>query len=210
MKYFDQYSFSSFLLCIKESTIPNAGVGVFTAVPKENGDTIGNGDVVFPLLELPWYNGVEQLGLEYYEDYYDPFEDYVWDGITMGMGMESDAGFDAVTALWPGLDCAINCLIPLENVHRSFPQHNSHGDDLPYMPHRARDPGAGAVTTYRSAIQTVVKRDVPAGGELFKVSTVHILHGQLSGMKVISNCVFRFYFLNHRIQYTGIWRRLVY
>jgi hypothetical protein len=92
-------------------------------------------------------------------------QDYVWSGITMGMGLESTSA--EVTALWPGLDSAINSLIPLENVHRAFPLHSSHGDDLPYLPHRSLDPGAGAITTYRAA-QTIVKKAIPPGGELFK------------------------------------------
>jgi hypothetical protein len=84
----------------------------------------------------------------------------------MGMGSECDS---EVTALWPGLDCAVNCNIPLENVKRSFPLHPSHEDEgLEYIPHRSKDSGAGSMTTYRSS-ETMVVRDVPAGGELFKV-----------------------------------------
>ena len=89
--------------------------------------------------------------------------DYVWDGTTMGMGHEAEG---EVTALWPGLDCAINCNIPLENVKRAFPVHPAHGLPLS-IPHRSKDPGAGAVTLYRSG-STKVTRDIPAGGELFK------------------------------------------
>jgi hypothetical protein len=68
---------SSFLECdlyIAESTIPNAGLGIFTAVEKKVGDMVGNGDVCFPLLEMDWHNGkiLEK------KEYYDPFEDYVW------------------------------------------------------------------------------------------------------------------------------------
>ena len=146
-------------LYIAESTIPNAGLGVFSTVEKKVGDNVGNGDVCFPLIELDWHNG-------YVFDsnpYFNPFEDYVWDGKTMGMGKECD---EVVTALWPGLDCAINCNIPLENVKRSFPKHPSHGTPL-NLPHRSKDPGAGAITPYRSA-KTTVTRHVPAGGELFK------------------------------------------
>jgi hypothetical protein len=152
----------------QESTIPNAGLGVFTTIEKKPGDSLGNGDVAFPILELDFYN---QQNAEKEDDFSDdPFEDYVWDGITMGMGMEIEEG-ESVNTLWPGLDCVINSLIPLENVQRAFPRHNSHGDPLPYMPHRARHPAAGSMTTYRSAI-TLVKREIPAGGELFKVCSV--------------------------------------
>jgi hypothetical protein len=146
---------------IAESTIPNAGLGVFAATERKVGDTLGSGDICFPMLELDWHNGAILNSTEYF----NPFEDYVWDGMTMGQGNECEGD---VTALWPGLDCAINCNIPLENVKRAFPKHNSRaGNLLPYMPHRAKDPGAGAISTYRSGI-TSVTRDVPVGGELFK------------------------------------------
>ena len=115
-------------------------------------------------MEFNWHNGWALDGTPYR----NPFDDYVWDGVTMGMGKEIEDGGD-LTALWPGIDCVINCLIPLENVARAFPKHTSHGDQLPYMPHRARDPGSGAITTYRSG-ETYVTRPVPVGGELFKVS----------------------------------------
>jgi hypothetical protein len=146
-------------LYIAESTIPNAGLGIFSAVEKRVGDMLGNGDVCFPLLELDWHNGAILEDKEYF----NPFEDYVWDGVTMGMGNECE---EQVTALWPGLDCAVNCNIPLENVERAFPMHPSHGSSL-NQPHRSKDPGAGALTTYRAGT-TTVKRDIPAGGELFK------------------------------------------
>ena len=122
--------------------------------------------MAFPLLDLAFYN--EQMGHGVYAQHFDPFIDYIWDGNTMGMGMEVEES-RTVTTLWPGLDCVINSLIPLINVHRAFPRHNSHGDPLPYMPHRAKHPAAGSITTYRSAT-TKAKRDIPAGGELFKAS----------------------------------------
>jgi hypothetical protein len=89
----------------------------------------------------------------------------VWDGKGMGMGLESLEW--EVTAVWPGIYCVVNSLIPLENVNIAIPLHSSHGDDLPYMPHSSIDPGAGAITPYRAA-PTIVKREIPAGGELFK------------------------------------------
>ena len=153
------------------STIPNAGLGVYSGVTKKVGEFVGNGDPAFPLLELDWHNGYAMDPDSPETQYFDPFTNYVWDGATMGMGLEIQTGGE-VTALWPGLDCAINCQIPLENTKRAFPRHNSHQEEpnsLDYMPHRSKDPAAGAVTTYRSGF-TVVTREIPAGGELFKVS----------------------------------------
>ena len=165
---------------IAQSTIPNAGLGIFTAVEKQVGDTIGNGDVCFPLIEMDWHNDAYQIvddddSIEgyYMEDfdivYQTPFDDFAWDGDSMGMGNEADG---EISAIWPGLDCAINSLIPLENVKKSFPTHLAHDDydELQdYMPDRYSSPNAGSITPYRSSkIPTVVSRKIPAGGELFK------------------------------------------
>jgi hypothetical protein len=62
-------------LYVAESTIPFAGLGIFTAVEKKVGDMVGNGDVCFPLLETDWHNGIM---LDENKEYYNPFEDYVW------------------------------------------------------------------------------------------------------------------------------------
>jgi hypothetical protein len=147
-------------LYIAESTIPHAGLGIFTAIEKRAGDNVGNGDVCFPLMELDWHNGfiVER------KEYFSPFDDYVWEGFIMGMGNECEG---EVTAVWPGLDCAINCNIPLENVQRAFPTHVSHTLGDFNFPHRAQHPAAGSMTTYRSG-ETTVTLGIPAGGELFK------------------------------------------
>jgi hypothetical protein len=77
----------------------------------------------------------------------------------MGMGFETERA--EMTAFWPGLDCAINCNIPLVNVATAFPTHKSVGVS------RFKHPGAGAISPYRSG-STKVIRDIAAGSELFK------------------------------------------
>lgn len=44
-------------LYLAPSTIPNAGLGIFTAKPLEAGDTIGNGDIAIPLPDINWHHG---------------------------------------------------------------------------------------------------------------------------------------------------------
>ena len=141
---------------LAESTIPNAGLGIFTAKERRVGDAVGSGDVCFPLLELDIHNTQDPS-----ESFFNPFVDYVWDGEVMGMKFEAQG--DQVSALWPGLDCAINCNIPLTNVKRAFPTYSTFDLD------RSKHPTAGAMTPYRKGI-TKVSKDIPAGGELFKVS----------------------------------------
>ena len=137
-------------LYLAESTIPDSGLGVFTAVAKAPGDTVGNGDVCIPLLELDWHNE---------GNYFNPFSDYVWAGEVMGMKFE--VGSQDVESNCPGLDCAINCNLALINVGKSTPVHDTAGL------HRSVHPGAGANTPYHNGTTRVIRR-IPAGGELFK------------------------------------------
>jgi hypothetical protein len=137
-------------LYIAESTLPGAGLGSFTGVPKKPMDPLGYGDVCFPNIDITFHNE---------PPIFDPFASYVWSGTTMGMVRESLS--NDVVAYCPGLDCIINCHIALLNTHRSYPSY--HYGDL----HRSVDPGAGALTPYFNGT-TFASRAIPAGGELFK------------------------------------------
>lgn len=137
-------------LYLAPSTIPGAGVGIFTAVEKQIGDTVGRGDICIPVIDMYWHaDGITQ-----------PFSDYFWSGDTMGMSHETDS--DDVEALCPGLDCAINCHLALVNVEKAVPVYDDFG-----ALHRSRDPGTGAFSPYHNGT-TYVSRHIPAGGELFK------------------------------------------
>ncbi|KAL3915051.1 MAG: hypothetical protein SGARI_008277 [Bacillariaceae sp.] len=136
-------------LYIAESTIPNAGLGIFTSIERQKGDTVGEGDVCIPLIDLQWHH----------PDAFDPFSEYTWAGEVMGMKHEAMTG--DIEALCPGLDCAINCNLALINVDKAVPNFDEAGL------HRARDPAAGSITPYHNGT-TVVSRKIPAGGELFK------------------------------------------
>ena len=59
-------------LYMAESTIPHAGLGIFTGVPRHAGDDIGTGDVLIPVIDL-WYH----LDAGITEDYRDPTSDYM-------------------------------------------------------------------------------------------------------------------------------------
>lgn len=148
-------------LYLAPSTLPLAGLGIFTTVPKKEGEEVGRGDVFLPLFELDWHN---ELMLKYEDDpsfhYFNPFSDYVWNGDSMGMGTEVESTDLGVMA--PGLDAAINCNLALINVGKATPVWDDGGL------HRSRDPGAGAITLYHNGTTPVVYRDIPAGGELFK------------------------------------------
>jgi hypothetical protein len=137
-------------LYMAESTIPNAGLGIFTSISKEKGETVGNGDICLPFIDIHWHND---------DGFFYPFADYVWDGKFMGMNQE--VGTYDVEAYWPGLDCAVNCNLALLNVVKAVPEYDEAGT------HRTEHPGAGAFTPYHKGT-TEVRRSIPPGGELFK------------------------------------------
>lgn len=139
------------------STIPNAGLGVFTTRPLQEGDTVGTpGDVCIPIIDLKWHMGGRGT-----DDFFWPLSEYVWNGDAMGMDHESEIR-NGVKGFCPGaMDCATNCNLALVNVGKSLPEYNNAGL------HRKRDPGAGAITPYLNGT-TIVEADIPVGGELFK------------------------------------------
>ena len=139
-------------LYMAPSTIPGAGLGIFSAVDKQPSDSVGRGDICIPVIDMYWHNGG-------YDNFFNPFSDYFWTGQVMGMSGESDS--DDLEALCPGLDCAVNCNLALINTQKSSPIYDE------AKLHRSRDPGVGAYTPYHNGT-THVSRHIPAGGELFK------------------------------------------
>ena len=138
-------------LYLAPSTIPNAGLGIFTSISRTAGDIIGEGDVMLPFVDMKFHNGDRE--------YFNIWDDYLWDGLTMGMHLESsDHDVDAYA---PGLDCAINCHLALLNVDRGSPRFDDAGL------HRSRDPGAGAISLWING-STIAMGNIPPGGELFK------------------------------------------
>ena len=140
-------------LYVAPSTIPNSGLGIFTAVPLKANDTIGYGDVILPLIELEFHQGTE--------DFFHPFSEYMWDASAFGMELESDVP-TLVNAFAPGLDAMMNCNMALINVERGDFVYD---DDV--GGHRGESPSAGSMTPYHN-YKYIAKYDVPAGGELFR------------------------------------------
>jgi hypothetical protein len=168
-------------LYLATSTIPNAGLGIFTAHELHRGDSVmaaaaatagmaeqeeevDLGDIVIPLLDLEWHNAIDYGDIDAFLAFPNPFRDYVWEGRALGMDREAGE-FESVTAFWPGLDAAINCFAPLVNLERSLPDYDA---DLSGQLHRSRDPAMGSFSPYSGGHNAYVKEFVPAGGELFK------------------------------------------
>jgi hypothetical protein len=41
-------------LYLAQSTLPNAGMGIFTAIEKKVGDSIAEGDICIPFIDMYW------------------------------------------------------------------------------------------------------------------------------------------------------------
>jgi hypothetical protein len=160
-------------LYMAESTIPGAGLGLFSAVSWNMGDSLHNEDVAIPLLELSWHHGDVEEG-----DFFDTTASYIWDGESVGMQWEVKAGSDhGVSGYWPGWGASPNCRFGMENIATSWEgmsYHESHDSSsitttttAPHQPRqRVSNPGAGANSYFRGSPVTAL-RDIPAGSELF-------------------------------------------
>jgi len=147
-------------LYLAASTIPGAGVGIFSGVAKAEGDYIGNGDKAIPLVDTFWHNGYTEENQ--FHSLFDPTRDYVWDGVSMGMRLEL---FDTnqISAFWPGIDAMVNSHYGLLNLLKATPAYDEAGI------HRSKHHGAGSTSPYDAGdVGSLVIRDIPVGGELFK------------------------------------------
>jgi hypothetical protein len=172
-------------LYMAESTIPGAGLGLFSAVSWNKGDSLHNEDVAIPLLELAWHHHHHRRqGVDTKDDGDDDDDDvvfdttasYVWDGVSMGMQWEVEAGSEyGVSVYWPGLGASPNCHFEMINIATTGKGTSYHEDDnssttttQQQQPARQRvsNPGAGAYSYYHGSTVTAL-RDIPAGSELF-------------------------------------------
>jgi hypothetical protein len=134
---------------VAPSTIPNAGLGVFTTRPLLSGHVL-DGDIILPVPTLDSTTWT------------DPFLDFVWDAMSVGMLLETNDGIDGIEGQCPGLDALLNCHFGLLNTKRGDFEYN---DDIGGS--RATSCMAGSMTPYHDA-KSIISRNVKAGGELFK------------------------------------------
>ncbi|CAB9497784.1 Guanylate cyclase [Seminavis robusta] len=141
-------------LYLAPSTIPGAGLGMFSSVHRAVGEPMGTGEVIVPLVELHFYSGQADL--------FNPFSDYYWRGREKGLhGIVAEHRSNSLQGYVPGVDAAINCNLALINVDMS----GSQFDDGNLS--RYHHPMAGSMSPYHST-PSLVRMDIPAGGELFK------------------------------------------
>jgi len=145
-------------LYVAESTIPNAGLGVFAGTSFRKNQMIGRvGDPAFPVVDQDWHNSPEGGSLSKHEaDYHWPLTNYDWNAPDIGMDHEAEDISVTVT----GFGAAPNCHFRLLNVHEHKATYDNAGLD------RYNSPGAGASTPWFNRTSTAAK-DIEAGSELY-------------------------------------------
>ncbi|KAL3817281.1 hypothetical protein ACHAXA_003202 [Cyclostephanos tholiformis] len=109
------------LLYLAQSTIPNAGLGVFAGTSFKKDELIGRvGDAAFPTVDQDWHNSPsEHTSFAKHEgDYHWPLTNYDWMPSDIGMMNEAED----VSATVTGFGAAPNCHFRLLNVneHKAF------------------------------------------------------------------------------------------
>jgi len=131
-------------LYLAESSIPNAGMGMFSGINVEEGDIFGNPDI-----SLPWFDVTDNDQ--------SMLKRYIWLGYTMGIDNESDN----VEVFNPGTLSLVNGHTFLDNVKIS----NTVIKDQQNL-HRSKDAGFGAFSPYVN-VQVEAMEPIIAGQELF-------------------------------------------
>lgn len=109
----DKSACSACKLVVAPSTIPNAGLGIFTLVELQPNDLVGYGELVIPIPALP-------LTMD------SAFEDYSWNGRIYGGDLSAFA---------PGLQSLTNSHLALMNIHQVKPAtklYENSVDSTPY------------------------------------------------------------------------------
>ena len=147
-------------LYLAPSTIPNSGLGMYTAVDLDQGDNIGPADIIVPVINIEWHNDNTYKGWDSPEsrtnEFHFLYENYFWTASSVDMMHEAER----VHVMSHGFGALANSLPGLVNLDEGMPDYNGGGL------HRVKDPGAGAFTPYHNRQATALE-PVPAGGELF-------------------------------------------
>lgn len=137
-------------LWLAKSTIPNAGLAVFSGQTFAVGDTILDiGDHTIPIVDFSLFHG---------KGYEPVWHDYAWKGY---IARADNEGIIDVEVLSSGIGAVANCILDFQNI-----EEGRGVQSIPVGMHRAKDPGAGAFTEYHSRFATA-KTDIEAGAELF-------------------------------------------
>ena len=139
-------------LYLAESTIPNSGMGMFTAIDLPSGSLVGSPDIAVPIIDVDWHNQARYR----YEEYHFIYENYFWSAQSMRMVDIAES----VGVMSHGFGALANSHQGLMNMDEGLPRYDIAGL------HRSRDVGAGQFSPYHDR-EVRTSAMVPAGSELF-------------------------------------------
>ena len=142
-------------LYLAPSTIPGAGLGIFTSIPLAHGTPLpAGGDGIIPFSDMDYHND----GSSDKEDYHWIISEYSWSSRSISHIMEYEA--DKTSGYGWGYSALPNCHFWMNNVQESDAQYNTLGYD------RSNSPGVGAFTGYYNRMAHA-SEDIAPGHELF-------------------------------------------
>jgi hypothetical protein len=139
-------------LYLATSTIPNAGLGVFTSVPMKVGDAVGFGDSIVTIVDMDF----NADGFMADEDYHWLPSEYMWNGAKIPH-MKNEG--QEVHYLSSGMGSLANCHLNLNNVVEKTVDYGTAGITR-------GDPGVGAFSSYHDR-RSYIQSNVQSGQELF-------------------------------------------
>ncbi|KAL7514953.1 hypothetical protein ACHAXN_012227 [Cyclotella atomus] len=154
-------------LYLAQSTIPNAGLGIFTGIPLQPNQSIAEPDLIVPITDVQW-NAAEDL------DFHFLWTDYSW--MTSEVGMETD--MHDGSALVIGTGCMPNCNYALINAYEGKPSYNH------VNLHRSKDPGVSGFTGFHNQ-KMIALESIPAGGEIFVAYGEHWFYSRPEDMSTV-------------------------
>ena len=140
-------------LYLAESTIPNAGLGIYTGIDLPANASIAEPDIIVPLRDLEFHTTGDGDDI----DYHFLWKDYSWNPSEMDMETDFRDGY----ALVLGTGCVPNCNFALLNaIEENRPKYDHVGL------HRSKDVGISGFTGYYNQ-RMITTRPIPRGGEIF-------------------------------------------
>jgi len=143
-------------LYLAESSIPNAGLGIYSGISIRKNETFSHhlDDIVIPIHDIELHNDYKPVKWL--------ISDYTWTASKLGVDVEAKR----VKGLAPGLGALANNHQALKNIaFRGVPSNDNEGLHHGGL-HRGKHPGAGSITPYYG-LKHYATSSIEAGSELF-------------------------------------------
>lgn len=153
---------------LAESSIPNAGLGIYTAVDLQSHDRVAPTDLVLRIFDFELHNDYDKNA----NKNFFLTKDYAWNTMKINGAHSGKAEANRESTIVPGPGMLTNCHMGLRNVaigKLPLPpqqQQTNDGTSNSGLLHRSTNPGVGAFSSHFN-ISHYATRTIRAGSELF-------------------------------------------